>query len=442
MSKLRYFDKHNIVLHSLFTIGLVIGLSGCQLFQMVSIRWHNAKAVSVWKPDTSTSSLPFTMMNNHILVPVSVNGSEPMIFVLDSGAAVSVLTQTQATMALNIPLDNPIQISGTGDGPAPTAYIVHDQRIDLGSLTITGLSMVYAPSQAMPFQNEDETYFDGVLGADFFNCCVVEIDHDKQQLYFHRPSSALRTKYAGQGWQQLKMEVQSNTPYLKTSIISQMEEAQVKVMLDTGSTGTLSLKVGINPNIQLPEETFQSRSIGIKGYATQLNGLVDNIRLGDYKISDFNTSFKIVSGDTEDDSDGILGNQLLKRFNMVFDFSNETLWLRPNKHYASPVPLNRSGMLLLPHTQGAVVRDIIQNHTSTRSLSIKENSIITHIDGQAVTANNFDTLIGLLQSQDISQVPLCWQWQDDTHCDVLILQDRFQTNSDNKPSQPQTGQPL
>jgi S1-C subfamily serine protease len=91
--------------------------------------------------------------------------------------------------------------------------------------------------------------------------------------------------------------------------------------------------------------------------------------------------------------------------------------------------MNRSGMLLLPHIRGAVVRDIIANHSSTHELGIKENSIITHIHGQAVTANNFDQLIESLQSQDKDQVPLCWQWQGDARCDVLTLEDRYKSTT-------------
>jgi hypothetical protein len=428
-SKVNHVNKHNILARCLFAIGLALGLSGCQLYQMASLRWHNANVVAIWEGNTQTSTTSFTMLNNHILIPVLVNGDEPMTFVLDSGAAVSVLTQTQATKSLGLTLDNPIPISGTGDGPSPTAYIVHDQNIKIGNFSLEGLAMVYAPSEAMPFQSEDETYFDGVLGADFFNCCLVEIDHDAQKIHFHRPTPASITQYKALGWQQLAMQVESNTPYLKATVQSQTGESRVKVMLDTGSTGTLSLKVGSNPNIQFPQETFESRSIGIKGYATQLNGVMDNIQLGEYTIHNFNTSFKRIAEDPEDDSDGILGNELMKRFNMVFDFDNEALWLRPNKLYARPVLMNRSGMLLLPHTQGAVVRDITDNNSSTLSLGIKENSIITHIHGQSVTANNFDQLIESLQSQDNNQVPLCWQWQGNARCDVLTLEDRYKSTT-------------
>jgi hypothetical protein len=84
----------------------------------------------------------------------------------------------------------------------------------------------------------------------------------------------------------------------------------------------------------------------------------------------------MINGETEDDTDGILGNQIMKRFNMVFDFNNETLWLRPNKHFTNPIRQNRSGLLLLPHTQGTVVRGIIPNNSSAEALGIKENSII------------------------------------------------------------------
>jgi len=40
-----------------------------------------------------------------------------------------------------------------------------------------GMSFIYAATRVVLFGICDRAYFDGMLGADFFNCCLIEIKH-------------------------------------------------------------------------------------------------------------------------------------------------------------------------------------------------------------------------------------------------------------------------
>lgn len=401
---------------------LLLSLSGCQLWQMASYQWHNANAQAGWQQGEMYAALPFKKVNEHILVKVKVNGA-PMTFVLDSGAAATVITETAATNKLKLPKNKPVTISGQGNAGDPTAFVVHDVRIDAGDFFIKGMSVIYAPTDAMPFDTYDETYFDGVLGADFFNCCLVEINHDQQTLYLSKPGTEKTRQYNNDNWQKLAIDVHSNTPYLTTQINDGQSIKQVKVMLDTGSTGTLSLFAGTG-DFTLPEKTFVTRSTGISGDSTHHRGLLTELTFGNYKFTDFPTDFTTQGSNHQSGSHGVLGNQIMQRFNLVFDFTNQAIWVQPNKHYSNPIGVDRAGLRVLPHTQGGIVTDITPG-TGAEALNITKNSIITHINHQRLRADNFDQLTELFTTKNLAQVPLCWQAQKTEHCEMLALKARL-----------------
>jgi hypothetical protein len=221
----------------------------------------------------------------------------------------------------------------------------------------------------------------------------------------------------------LAIDVEGNTPYLTTQIDNGGSIKQIKVMLDTGSTGTLSLFAGTG-DFTVPEKTFVTRSTGISGDSIHHRGLLTELTFGKYKFTDFPTDFTTQGSNHQSGSHGVLGNQIMQRFNLVFDFTHQAIWVQPNKHYSNPIGVDRSGLGILPHTQGGIATDITPG-TGAETLNIAKNSIITHINNQRLTADNFDQLTELFTTKNLAQVPLCWRAQKTEHCEMLALKARL-----------------
>jgi predicted aspartyl protease len=417
---IQYFWKSS--LKASFVSFLLIALSSCQLWEMTRYQWHNADAEPVWQQGQSYIALPFKKVNEHILVTVRVNTGAPLTFVLDSGAAATVITETTATNKLKLPKNNSLTISGSGNGDDPVAFVVHDVRIDVGDFSIKDMSIIYVPAESMPFDTYDETYFDGVLGADFFNCCLVEINHDQQTLYLSKTGTEKERQYDENKWQKLALKVEGNAPYLITHINDGEGRKQVKVLLDTGSTGTLGLFVG-NDDFAVPERNYTARTTGISGDAKNHVGLLKELDFGEHKFNNFPTYFRVEGSKPENGSHGVLGNQIMQRFNLVFDFTNQVVWVQRNGKYPSTIDVDRSGLRLLPHTLGGIAKDI-KIGTAAADLNIPKNSIITHIDEQRLTLDNFDTLTKLLRAKARQHVSICWQ-EEFEHCETLTLKSRL-----------------
>ena len=411
------------IIKSTLLLMVIASMSGCRIWDMANFQWQNANADVSWTEGKSDTVVPFTMLNNHIIVNTTINGVEGFRFLLDSGAEATVVTETAATRLLGFSQSKPFKISGSGNGDDPIAYIVNDTQIEVGDFSITDLSVIYAPTSAMPFDSIEETYFDGVLGADFFNCCLIEINHDEQTLKISSPTPQNYQNYASHSWYSIKIQVEDNTPYLEAIITNGHTEKAVKVMLDTGSTGTLSLFTA-NQNFVIPDNNYDARTTGISGDTLNKVGLLNSLIIGGQNFTQLPTYFRVVGSNPQSGSHGVLGNEIMQRFNMVFDFTGEKVWVQTNNKTRIPILADRSGLRLLPHNEGAIVKDVTVG-TGAESLTISKNSIVTSIDGIKINSDNFDQVTSMLNNPKVDSVSVCWIDKEDKNCKKLELNTRI-----------------
>lgn len=415
------FVKVNIILFTAFC------LSACYVWELANYRWHNSKAKTSWSKSVGgedVARMPFRKLNGHVLVDVKIN-NRPFTFVLDSGAAATVITETLATNLLDLPKDRTITISGQGRDGDRVAYVVHDITIELGSFSLQNISVIHVPTQSMPFDSIEETYFDGVLGADFFKCCLVEINNDEQLLYIAGlgATNKRHPTHNINEWEALDISVENDKPFLNTTAINNHSAKEIKLMIDTGSTGALTLF--LNDDVfALPRVTYPAQTNGISGETDNSVGLLMQLDIGQFTFTDLPTYFRKEGANKQSSSHGILGNRVLMQFNVVLDFTNEKMWIKPTKHHSNQITNDRSGLRILPHSQGGIVKNVAKG-LGGEAIGITPNSIITHISEERLTSDNFDRLMYKLMLPTYNTLPLCWQTQENNYCDVVELKSRF-----------------
>ncbi len=402
-------------------------LSACQLVDMAQFSYANATATHRWLDEARTTTLRFELVDDHIVVPVGVNGSEPLNFVLDSGAAATVILESRHTQALSLKLGPELPVSGVGSGPDPVAHIVADTDLSLGGVRLEGLSVIYLPLASVPFfDNLDEVYFDGVIGAPFFERFIVEIDYDQQLISFSEPASvATRIGRSSAHWQELPLHIESGVPYLYTHIdIGRGQSVEVKLLVDTGYRGAVSLTPDTHEGISEPLEYFSLVSQGLSGDVETRVGMSETLSIGDFSLHNLPVSYSISGGESDNGSNGLLGNEVLSRFNVVFDYPNDRMFVVPNRHFAEPINADRSGLLLRPHRLGGVVKAIATDSAAAGG-ELRVGDIITSIDGEPVKRSNIAKLKRLLASER-EALSVCWLSADQTHCGSLALASRFE----------------
>jgi predicted aspartyl protease len=374
-------------------------LGGCQLAEMAQFSYANTTATHRWVDDASSTTLHFELIDDHIVLPVSVNESEPLNFVLDSGAGATVILESRHTNTL---------------------------ALEMGGVRLEGLSVIYLPPASVSFfDNLDEVYFDGVIGAPFFERFVVEIDYDRQLISFSEPGSvAARIDQRSADWQELTLQIQSGVPYLATRIdTGPAQSVAVKLLVDTGYRGPVSLTPRTHDEIDEPREYFSTVSQGLSGDVETKVGMSESLTIGGLQLNNVPVSYSISGGESDNGSNGLLGNEVLSRFNLVFDYPNRRMFVTPNQRFAVPIGADRSGLLIRPHRLGAVVKSIASDSAGDGG-ELRVDDIITSIDDMSMTRSNITELKRLLASER-ETVSVCWLSSDQPRCGNLALASRF-----------------
>src|SRR6266550_492227 len=124
-------------------------------------------------------SIPFELVNRHIILPVRINNSRPLSFVLDTGDKFAIVDLDRAR-ELGLNLHGEIKMHGAG-AETPTGAFVKDS-----SFSIPGLPGFSQPiNLALPVKNLASRLgqdFDGIIGSEFIKEFVVEIDYQTKLL--------------------------------------------------------------------------------------------------------------------------------------------------------------------------------------------------------------------------------------------------------------------
>jgi hypothetical protein len=174
---------------------------------------------------------------------------------------------------------------------------------------------------------------DGRFGWDLFDGMIVELNYDKMLMIVHSkmPKSVKRDK----AYTKLNMKY-FNQLFLVESEISQNGiKNNDWFLFDTGYQKSVMLDNDLLRVHNFPLEKMEVINKVIM-HGAQGNEIpvvtskLQNMQLGKYELKDIPaqilTTNKPMSGATIH----ILGNEVLKRFNMILDFQNNVIYLKPN----------------------------------------------------------------------------------------------------------------
>ncbi len=345
--------KNNILLSFLFSLSLLSMKAQIPGFYMR----NNAKKIEI----------PFEIQDNFIVVKVLFQGIFPLKFIIDTGAEHTILTKKEITNLLNVTYEHERTIVGTDMKMPIKAYIARKMRLDLENLTLIKDILVL-----------DEDYFKldqfagleihGIIGAEVFKGYVLKIDYLNKLLTIFDPSVFRLSDH--KNFEELPIEINRSKPYLHTTAqISGDTTVLMKLLLDTGAGLALLLHTYSNPLIVMPPKVIKG-SIG-NGLGGEIEGYIGRIRsldIGKSKLQSVISHFQELHAESDSNyilnRNGLIGGDLLHRFTVIFDFSKEKLYLKPNKFIKNLFEYDKSG--IVPIATGValskfVVYDVLPN---------------------------------------------------------------------------------
>jgi hypothetical protein len=235
---------------------------------------------------------------------------------------------------------------------------------------------------------------DGIIGYSFFRRFIVHIDFDKEMLEVYAPGSYRYPK----GGYLLKPSFSTlPLPYLE---VEDSRTVNARFIFDTGAAMCFLMSSDF-----AQDSTLMRKSR--KRYLTQVEGLggkkrmeytiVKSLKIGPYKFrrvpahifeDDFNvTSYPQLGG--------LIGNDLLRRFNMVINYPEQSIYLKPNEHFAESFDYSYTGLGVYMVEGEIKVIDVIPG-TPGHKAGFEAGDVIFAVDNNY--SKNIKTLKTLLQN--------------------------------------------
>lgn len=218
---------------------------------------------------------------------------------------------------------------------------------------------------------------DGIIGYSFFKRYVVTIDFDKKMLGVYPPGPFQYPK----GGHILKPAITALP--MQYAELTENSMFASRFYLDTGAGLCLLLsKQFVTDSTVFPQEKkfYTSVAEGIGGKKTMLISTLNRFKMGPYRFrhmpvyvfdDDYNvTSYPFLSG--------LIGNDLLRRFNMTINYSRSEFHLLPNNSYREEFDYAYTGFNLFQEGKDVFVIDVMPGSPADKA-GLKDGDLIIGI---------------------------------------------------------------
>ena len=323
------------------------------LCALVLFCWYQASAqlrdLSFAK-GKSKFEIPFEYENNFIIVEILFNGVFPLKFIFDTGAEHTILTKREITDILQVDYTRRFTLLGADLSSELYAYLAPGVSMQLKDLTAVNRSILVLDDDYFQFEEITGMKIHGILGADFFRRFVVKIDYRRRKIMLFDPR---RFKGPTRRFSEIPVQIKRNKPYINSVIEMSLDTStNVKLLVDTGASLALMLYTSTHPDLVLPNRFIKTKlGMGLGGYIEGFLGRLEQFTLGEYELGGVVTNFQDVIPilDTVylNDRNGIVGNEILQRFDIIIDYIQSKIYIAPNRNFKRKFQYDRSGISLV-----------------------------------------------------------------------------------------------
>jgi hypothetical protein len=222
---------------------------------------------------------------------------------------------------------------------------------------------------------------DGIIGFSFLRRYIVRIDYDSLQLEIYSPGNF---KYPRGGY---VLHPNFTTMPLPRATMKDENNVTARFIFDTGAglNALLSKDFVEDSNfISKHHRYFPTQTEGLGGKKLMDMTLIKEINIGPYHFrnvpiyvfeDDYNvTSYPLMGG--------LIGNDILRRFNVILNYPDQLIHLKPNSHYIDNFDYSYTGLGIYLIDGDVTVVDIIKDSPGEKA-GFKNGDIIFSIE------NNF-----------------------------------------------------
>jgi len=301
-------------------------------------------------------------------------------FILDTGSGGISLDSTTADYfkVVRVPSDKTIR----GIAGVRKVSFIYNQKLHLPGLTVDSLNFHINDYEILT--NVYGERIDGIIGYSVLSRYIVKLDYDSSIVSFY---SKGYFKYPKGGY--LLRPVITTLP-VQIARLRDSKTVTSRFLFDMGAGLCLMLSSDFVKDTALmgkKRKMFAKEAEGLGGKVDMRASVIKEVKLGPYKFrnvpvyifdDDFNvTSYPYLGG--------ILGNDLLRRFNTILNYDRRDIYLMPNSHFNEQFDYAYSGIELYNINGLILIGDVARDSPAEKS-GLKEGDIVVGI-GKAFDQN-------------------------------------------------------
>jgi hypothetical protein len=291
--------------------------------------------------------IPFKFINNLIFIPIKVNGVE-LNFLLDSGVEETILFSMEEKKEISFSNIEKISLRGLGSEESIEGLKSTNNILEIkGAKSINHIVYIVL-DQSFNLSSHVGIPVNGIIGYHFLKNNLVEINYEKKRITVYRDLAKNRKKIENK-YNKIAISIENLKPYIACSIVINSIEIPVKLLIDIGNSDAIWLFENSEKLIKVPAKNFEDY-LG-KGFSGDVEGkraFITKFTLSKFEfynpIIAFPDLTSIRNVTLVPNRSGSVGSEILRRFSIVFDYSNQNIFLKINGNFRAPFSYNKSGI--------------------------------------------------------------------------------------------------
>ncbi|MFZ4542462.1 MAG: aspartyl protease family protein [Saprospiraceae bacterium] len=295
--------------------------------------------------------IPFELHQNLIVVDLVLGNKLPVKFIFDTGAEHTIVCKKELISLLGLPYERSFKIMGADFKTVLEAHLV--KRVPLNLVN----NLAFAVQDLLVL---DEDYYrldesigqpvHGIIGADLFNRYLLKIDYIAKKITL----SETEVFKIPNNFSYFPIEVIKGKPYFYPRLALQPGTYfDIKLLLDTGAGVSLLLLNHSHPLLSIPQNSLKGTlAMGLGGNIEGCIGRISELKLSsEISFPQLITDFQDISDNVDSTfaltKNGIFGEKLLQRFDVIVDYQRSGLYLKPNKYSKKALREDKSGIRVI-----------------------------------------------------------------------------------------------
>jgi hypothetical protein len=327
--------------------------------------------------------------------PATVNAIGPFQFLLDTGGSGG---HVDGEIANRLGLKLERGTASVSGSASLDVGIIPEAMLTVGAARHRGQLLV---SPLAPIEPILGRRFEGIIGGDFLQRYVLELNYDARVLRLYQPADF---RYAGRG-QSLRLSFAQGIPFVRLALsLANGKAADGGFLIDTAGGG-----MAIHVHKQIAERngllggppSLEEKGRGLGGETSRAVSRGVAVAIGSYRV------LRPLVAITEDtaglrtnpQSLGLVGMDVLSRFNLTFDYSRSVMYVEPNRTFDAPFVYDSTGLSLRatrPSFSPAYVHSV-RDPSPAKEAGIEAGDVLVQIDGRPTSALTLDNIRELLK---------------------------------------------